>query len=106
MIILLPYRKFVIRKGIFGLLVPSLTHTMEGNIIHDCHHKYSAPHASPGGGPDAGRPRHAKALWLVRRPWSRQIEEGVRAAGLQTGLAVGQPGHPGRGGRWALRRTW
>src|SRR5450755_2388022 len=95
------------RKGFFR---PTLFHsdvtTVERNIIHDCHLKYSSPHAPSRGWPDAGRAWSAKTLWLVRWSWSHPVETGIRETGLQTGMAVAQLCHPGRGGWWPLRRAW
>src|SRR6266487_5977472 len=72
----------------------------------DCHNERRSSHSPPCGGIDPGRTRNAKALWLVCRAWSRQVDAGVREAGLQTGVAVGQPGDPGGGGWRRLRRPW
>src|SRR5438874_13692466 len=105
MILLLPYRKYRTRKGFFRpTLYHSYANAVERNMIHDCHHEYSSPHSPSGGWPDAGRPRNAKALWLVRWPWSHQVDAGVRETRLKTGMAVDQLCDPGSGGRRPLCR--
>src|SRR5437588_6339724 len=79
---------------------------LERSMIYDCHNERSSPCSPPGGRPDAGRTRNAKALWLVQWPWPRQVDAGVQETGLQTDVAVGQLCNPWGGWWWHLLGAW
>src|SRR5258708_28535528 len=78
---------------------------VERNRRYDDYTELRIAHSSLSGGTDAGRTRSAK-IWLVWRCEFSQNGAGDAETGVQTGMALGQPDYPWRGGWWSLPGVW